>query len=145
MVARSSMRTKRHGWLLKCEGAIAAASTSIRWCSGRTGSGRNGPLVVRRLLRTSKNSKKKYPLEEQNPRQSSPVAQQSERGEHRVPEGPRPDQWQQGVEHQHRRECPAIRLPRQKPTATARAAEAKTRKKSAWWSHRKGRESTNFI
>src|SRR4028118_1495958 len=53
-----SARTKRQGWLLKCDGAIAATSTSRRWCSSLTGSGRNGPLVVLRRLTTSKNSKR---------------------------------------------------------------------------------------
>src|SRR3712207_2013234 len=56
ILSRSSTRTKRQGWLLKCEGAIAAASTRRRWCSLLTGSGRKGPLVVLRSLRTSKNS-----------------------------------------------------------------------------------------
>src|SRR5919205_2668234 len=56
MMCLSSARTKRQGWLLKCEGAIAATSTSRRWCSSLTGSGKNGPLVVLRRLTTSKNS-----------------------------------------------------------------------------------------
>src|SRR3712207_961816 len=58
MVSRLSTSTKRQGWLLKCEGAIAATSTRRRWCSSLTGSGRNGPLVVLRRLTTSKNSKR---------------------------------------------------------------------------------------
>ena len=57
MVSRSSVSTKRQGWLLKWDGAIAATSTSRRWCSGVTGSGRKGPFVVLRLLRTSRKSK----------------------------------------------------------------------------------------
>jgi hypothetical protein len=56
-VSRSSVSTKRQGWLLKWEGAMAATSTSSRWCSGFTGSGRKGPFVVLRLLRTSRKSK----------------------------------------------------------------------------------------
>ena len=58
MMCLSSARTKRQGWLLKCEGAIAATSTSRRWCSSLTLSGRNGPLVVLRRFTTSKNSKR---------------------------------------------------------------------------------------
>jgi hypothetical protein len=54
--SRSSTSTKRQGWLLKCEGAIAAASTRRCWCSLLTGSGRKGPLVVLRLRTASKNS-----------------------------------------------------------------------------------------
>jgi hypothetical protein len=57
MVSRLSTSTKRHGWLLKCEGAIAATSTSRRWCSSLTGSGKKGPFVVLRLFRTSRKSK----------------------------------------------------------------------------------------
>src|SRR5215204_5273579 len=56
MISLSSTSTKRQGWLLKCDGAIAANSTSIRWCSGLTGSGKNGPLVVLRRLKASKSS-----------------------------------------------------------------------------------------
>src|SRR3712207_7068630 len=56
MVSRSSTRTKRQGWLLKCEGAIAATSTRRCWCSRLTGSGRNGPLVVLRFFTTSRRS-----------------------------------------------------------------------------------------
>ena len=56
MVSRSSISTNRHGWLLNWDGAAAAARISSCWCSGLTGSGRNGPLVVRRLNTTSRNS-----------------------------------------------------------------------------------------
>jgi hypothetical protein len=57
MVSRLSVSTKRQGWLLKWEGAMEATSTSRRWCSGVTGSGRKGPFVVLRLLRTSRKFK----------------------------------------------------------------------------------------
>ena len=56
MVSRSSTSTNRHGWLLNWDGAAAAARISSCWCSGLTGSGRNGPLVVLRLKTASRNS-----------------------------------------------------------------------------------------
>jgi hypothetical protein len=56
MTFLSSTRTKRQGWLLKCDGAIAANSTSIRWCSALTGSDRNGPFVVLRRRMASRSS-----------------------------------------------------------------------------------------
>src|SRR5690349_1438003 len=54
--ARSSTSTNRHGWLLKWDGAIPATSTSRRWCSDLTGSGKKGPFVVLRRRTTSRKS-----------------------------------------------------------------------------------------
>lgn len=56
IVSRSSTSTKRHGWLLSCDGARPASSMSSRWCSSDTGSGRNGPFVVRRRRMASNSS-----------------------------------------------------------------------------------------
>src|SRR3954471_12468185 len=56
MTDRSSVMTKRHGWLFSWEGARPATSISSRWCSSVTGSGRNGPFVVLRRRTTSRKS-----------------------------------------------------------------------------------------
>src|ERR671920_1754349 len=90
MVSRSSTSTKRHGWLLKWEGATAATSTSRRWWSGLTESGRKGPFVVLRLLRTSRKSTLsllKHPYE------ACDVEDQGPAGERRVSRRSGPYPW----------------------------------------------------
>src|ERR671920_227153 len=105
IVSRSSTSTKRQGWLLKWEGAIAATSTSRRWCSGLTGSGRKGPFVVLRLLRTSRKSNLsllKHPYEACNVEDHGPA------GERGVTRSSSPHPRQQGEESQDRQQDPAV-------------------------------------
>src|SRR5918997_1393503 len=127
--SRSSMRTRRQGWLLKCEGAMAATSTRRCWCSLLTGSGRKGPLVVLRLFRASRNSTYTSLLEQGY--EPSSVEDHGEGSERSVTRRARPRPREDSKQRQHRQERPAVRRALQKPTPTASAAEAKTAKHRA--------------
>src|SRR5829696_1718452 len=105
IVSRSSTSTKRQGWLLKWEGAIAATSTSRRWCSGFTGSGRKGPFVVLRLLRTSRKSTLsllKHPYESRGVEDHGPA------GERGVPRCSGLDAREHGEEGEDGQQGPAV-------------------------------------
>src|SRR5215218_3411746 len=105
IVFRSSTSTKRQGWLLKWEGAIAATSTSVRWCSDLTGSGRKGPFVVLRLLRTSRKSNLsllKHPYACRDVEDHGPA------GERGVSRRSGPNAWQHGEESEDRQQDPAV-------------------------------------
>src|SRR5918995_6658298 len=105
IVSRSSTSTKRQGWLLKWEGAIAATSMSRRWCSGFTASGRKGPFVVLRLLRTSRKSNLsllKHPYESCNVEDHGPAG---ECGVSRC-SGPHPREHEE--ESEDRQQGPAV-------------------------------------
>src|SRR5215203_3117345 len=106
IVSRSSTSTKRQGWLLKWDGAIAATSTSRRWCSGFTGSGRKGPFVVLRLLRTSRKSNLsllKHPYEACSVEDQGPACERC------VSARARPHPRQHREEDKYRQESPAVR------------------------------------
>src|SRR5215210_6814456 len=126
MVLRSSTSTKRQGWLLKWEGAIAATSTSVRWCSGLTGSGRKGPFEVLRLLRTSRKSilsLLKRPYEPRGVEDHGPA------GERGVPRRSGPDSRQQGEESQDRQQGPAVGCALQKSDADRDGSRSEDREK----------------
>src|ERR687894_1049228 len=105
ILSRSSTRTKRQGWLLKCEGAIAATSTRRRWCSLLTGSGRNGPFVVLRLLRTCRKSKVSLL---KRPHETGGVEDQGGAGERRVAVGTCPNARQHREQREYRQEHPGV-------------------------------------
>src|ERR671920_343286 len=105
IVSRSSTSTKRQGWLLKWDGAIAATSTSRRWCSVFTGSGRKGPFVVLRLLRTSRKSNLSLL---KHPYAACGVKDHGPTGECGVSPGPGPDTGQHGEQDQNGPQGPTV-------------------------------------
>src|ERR671910_613566 len=114
MDSRLSTRTKRQGWLLKWEGAIAATSTRRRWCSGVTGSGRKGPFVVLRLLRTSRKSTLsllKHPYETRDVEDQGPAGERGVSGS----SGPYPREHEE--ERQDGQQGPAVGRTLQEPDA----------------------------
>src|SRR5918994_4570631 len=127
IVSRSSTRTKRQGWLLKWEGAIAATSTSRRWCSGLTGSGRKGPFVVLRPLRTSRKSNLSPPLK--HPYESRNVEDHDPAGQRGVPRRAGPYPRQEGEEDEDGQQDPTVGRPLQESEADRHGGGDEVREK----------------